>query len=122
MSRKRESGAMRVRTVFELLFIFVLAYVVVQVAPAVVLRVNFLNELEVAANAPIGDTADVIRRHILETAEGYGIALISERLVVERNREQKRTIIDAHYQLFINFWPSFTYVWNVHDRVEGLLF
>jgi hypothetical protein len=122
MDGKRESGAIRVRTVLELLFIFVLAYVVVQVAPAVVLRVNFLNELELAANAPVGDSAAVIRRRVLEAAEGYGIALLSDELVVERNREAKKTTIDAHYQLFINFWPSFTYVWNVHDQVDALLF
>lgn len=122
MHRSSEAGALRVRTVFELLFIFVLAYVVIQVAPVVALRVNFLNELEVLANAPVEETAGSVRRRVLETAEGYGIALMSEQLHVSRDREQNKTVIDARYQLHINFWPRFTYVWRVHDRVEALLF
>lgn len=121
MRGRDESGAVRVRTIFELLFIFVLAYVVVQVAPAIVLRMSFLDELEVAAHSPVEDSAADIRRRVLEVAEGYGIALLSDQLFVDRDRDQNKTIIDAHYQLYINFWPSFTYVWNVHDRVEALL-
>jgi hypothetical protein len=119
----RETGEIRLRTVLEFAFIFVLAYLAVQVAPVVILRMNFLNELQVAANSPVGDSAVDIRRKVLETAEGYGITLLSEQLSVERDRAQKRTVIDATYQLYINFGPTqLTYAWNIHDRVEGLLF
>ena len=118
----RETGAIRIRNLVEFTLIFVLGYVAFQVAPNVVLRVSFLNELEVMANAPFEESAATIRRRVLETAEGYGIVLDSERLFVERNREQNKTIIDVTYQLHINFYPRFVYVWKVHDRAEALLF
>lgn len=118
----KETGAIRARSVIEFALIFLLVYTAFQVAPIVALRVNFLNELEVLANAPVEESAATIRRRVLETAEGYGIALNSERLFVERNREVNKTIIDASYQLHINFYPRFVYVWNVHDRVEALLY
>lgn len=117
----RQAGAVSVRTIVEFAFIFALAYVVVQVAPVVVLRVKFLNELELLANSPIEESAALVRRKVLGTAEGYGIALISENLHVVRDREARKTTIDVRYQLHFNFWPNVTYVWSVHDRVEALL-
>jgi hypothetical protein len=74
------------------------------------------------ANAPFEEHPATIRRRVLETAEGYGIVLDSERLFVERNREQNKTIIHITYQLYINFYLCFVYVWKVHDRAEALLF
>lgn len=118
----REPGAIRIRNLVEFTLIFVLGYIAFQVAPNVALRVNFLSELEVMANAPFEESAATIRRRVLETAEGYGIVLDSDRLFVERNREQNKTIIDVTYQLHVNFYPRFVYVWNVHDRAEALLF
>ncbi len=118
----RERGAIRMRNLIEFTLIFVLGYIAFQVAPNIALRVNFLSELEVMANAPFEESAATIRRRVLETAEGYGIVLDSERLFVERNRELNKTIIDVTYQLHINFYPSFVYVWNVHDRAEAFLF
>ncbi len=118
----REPGAIRIRNLVEFILIFVLGYIAFQVAPNVALRVNFLSELEVMANAPFEESAATIRRRVLETAEGYGIVLDSDRLFVERNREQNKTIIDITYQLHVNFYPRFVYVWNVHDRAEALLF
>ena len=118
----REPGAIRIRNLVEFTLIFVLGYIAFQVAPNVALRVNFLSELEVMANAPFEESAATIRRRVLETAEGYGIVLDSDRLFVERNREQNKTIIDITYQLHVNFYPRFVYVWNVHDRAEALLF
>ena len=118
----REPGAIRIRNLVEFTLIFVLGYIAFQVAPNVALRVNFLSELEVMANAPFEESAATIRRRVLETAEGYGIVLDSDRFFVERNREQNKTIIDITYQLHVNFYPRFVYVWNVHDRAEALLF
>ena len=39
----REAGEIRVRNLIELVFVFVLVYIVFQIAPAVITRVNFLN-------------------------------------------------------------------------------
>lgn len=66
----RETGAIRIRNLVEFTLIFVLGYVAFQVAPNVVLRVSFLNELEVMANAPFEESAATIRRRVLETARG----------------------------------------------------
>jgi hypothetical protein len=119
---KKEKGTIRARSVIEFAMIFVLVYVLFQAAPIVVLRINFQNELQVIANAPVEESAATMRRRVLETAEGYGIALNSDQLFVERNRETNKSTIDVTYQLFINFYPRFVYVWNVHDRVEALLY
>ncbi|HSF17719.1 MAG TPA: hypothetical protein VLK65_19410 [Vicinamibacteria bacterium] len=115
-------GAIRVRTLIEVVFLFVLAYFVAQVTPAVVVRLKFLGDLNVAANAPVQDSTDTIRGRVIELAEGYGITLLSERVHVERNPTTKRTTIDVAYQLHINFWPNQIYVWNVRDRVEALTY
>jgi hypothetical protein len=119
---QKETGAIRARSIIEFGMIFVLVYVVFQVAPIVVLRINFQNELQFIANAPVEESAATLRRRVLETAEGYGIALNSEQLFVERNRETNKTTINVTYQLYINFYPRFVYVWNVHDQVEALLY
>jgi hypothetical protein len=119
---KKEKGTIRARSVIEFAMIFVLVYVLFQAAPIVVLRINFQNELQVIANAPVEESAATMRRRVLETAEGYGIALNSDQLFVERNRETNKSTIDVTYQLYINFSPRFVYVWNVHDRVEALLY
>ena len=116
-----ESGEVRARTLVEIALIFIVGYTVFQVAPTVVVRMNFLNELEVIANSPIQDTAGDLRRRVLETAEGYGIVVRSDQLIVERDRSQQRTIIDIRYQLPITFFLRFVYTWNVRDRVEALL-
>ena len=115
-------GAIRIRTLVEVVFLFVIAYFVAQVTPAVVVRLKFLSDLNVAANAPVGDSTDMIRGRVIELAEGYGITLLSERVRVERNPATKRTTIDVAYQLHINFWPNQIYVWNVQDRVEALTY
>lgn len=120
MRQSGRSGAIRVRTLVEVFFLFAIAYFVAQVTPAVVVRLKFLSDLQVAANSPVEDSADEIRWRVVEIAEGYGIALFSERIHVERNRETKRTTIDVAYQLHINFWPNQIYVWNVRDRVEAV--
>ena len=103
-------------------FIFALLYACVQVGPAVFLRVEFLNEMEMAANSPISKTTGAIRSDLIATAEGFGLALMSEGLTVERNMKLKATVITAKYEIHINFWPDFTYVWNVEDIAEGYLF
>jgi hypothetical protein len=48
--------------------------------------------------------------------------LLSDNLFVQRNVEQKKTVVTARYDIHINFWPNFTYVWNVEDVVEAYLF
>lgn len=115
-----QSGEIRIRSLLEILLLLVVAYVVVHVAPVIVHRMNFVNALEVAAHAPVEESASVIRRKVLEIAESYSIALRTEHLHVERDRERNRTVIDVTYELYVNFWPSHTYVWTVHDRVEAV--
>ncbi|HXV60945.1 MAG TPA: hypothetical protein VEK15_09645 [Vicinamibacteria bacterium] len=115
-------GAIRVRTLLEVVFLFVLAYFVAQVTPAVVVRLKFLGDLNVAANAPVQDSSETIRSRVVELAEGYGITLLAEKVRVDRNAKTKRTSIDVAYQLHINFWPNQIYVWNVRDRVEALTY
>ena len=119
LGRSSERGAIRLRTVVEILFLSVTAYVAFQVVPAVKLRIQFLNEMEVAAYAPIEKTGGQIKADLLKTAERFGLTILSEDLYVERNAGEKRTFIRAEYQIYINFWPRFTYVWNVTDQVEG---
>jgi hypothetical protein len=42
-------------------------------------------------------------------------------LQVERRSAEKTTVITATYEIYISFWPSFTYVWHITDQVEGYL-
>ena len=116
-----ERGEIHLRTIFEILFIVVIAYAAIQVGPAVKLRIDFLNEMELAANSPIHMTADQIKMNLLKAAEGYGLILSYENLQVERKSAEKRTVVTATYEIYISFWPKFTYVWHITDQVEGYL-
>ena len=116
-----QAGAIRIRNLIELTLVFLVVYVVFQAAPVVILRMNFLNELEVIANSPVQESAAVLRRKVLEAAAGRSIVLLSEDLHVQRDQSAGKTTIDVKYELYVNFFPRFTYVWKVHDQVEALL-
>jgi hypothetical protein len=58
---------------------------------------------------------------LFATAEGVGITILSDRLHVVRNVDEKKTLITAYYDIHINFWPRFTYVWHIRDQVEAYL-
>ena len=122
LSSKSEAGEIRVRNLFELVFVFLLVYAIFQIAPVVITRVNFLNELEVIANSPVQESAHVLRQKVLRAAEGRSIVLDAERVHVRRDRSTQTTTIDVSYELHVNFFPRFTYVWRVNDHVEALLF
>ncbi len=118
----QERGEITLRALLEVLLLVVIAYSVFQVAPAVKLRIDFLNEMEVGANAPIDRTEYQIKADLLKAAEVLGITILADNLYVRRDPEQSRTVVTAIYQIHISFWPHYTYVWNVEDRVEGYLF
>lgn len=118
---RSELGEIRLRSIFELLFIFVVGYAAVQVGPAVKLRIDFLNEMEVAANSPIQKSEHDIRYDLLKAGERIGLTIFADDLFVERNTTEKKTLIRARYEIHVNFWPRFTYVWRVEDQVEGYL-
>ncbi|GMR24609.1 MAG: hypothetical protein BMS9Abin37_3179 [Acidobacteriota bacterium] len=120
--RSREAGEIRVRNLAELLFVFFLVYTIFQAAPAVITRINFLNELHVIANSPVEETALELRQKTLQAAEGRSIVIDADRVHVRRNLETKTTTIDVGYELYVNFFPRYTYVWRVNDHVEALLF
>lgn len=115
-------GEIRLRTLLEIVLLIVVAYAAFQVAPAVVLRVQFFNEMELAANSPIDMEAWQIRQKLRDTAEGMGLTLLQDNLHVIRDQTLKRTMITAQYQIHINLLPRVTYVWHVEDQVEGYLF
>ena len=117
-----EQGEIRLRSLFEFALLFLVAYAAFQVGPAVMLRIKFVDQMTIAANSPVEFTAQTIRRKLIGTAEGFGLTLVGEDLRVIRNREMKRTFVSATYEIHINFWPSFTYVWLVKDEVEGYYF
>jgi hypothetical protein len=119
---RSQRGEIRLRSLFELALIFAVAYGAIQVGPAVVLRLKFIDEMGAAANSPIGITSDTIHRNLMETAEGFGITLFADDLYVIRNQEMKKTLITATYEIHMNFWPAFTYVWLVRDDVEAFYF
>ena len=119
---RSERGEIRLRSLFELALVFVVAYAAIQAGPAVVLRLKFVDEMAVAANSPIGMTAGEIHNDLMQTAEGFGITLFTGDLHVSRNQEMKKTLISATYEIHINFWPAYTYVWLVRDEVEGYYF
>ena len=119
---RSERGEIRLRSLFELALIFAVAYAAIQVGPAVVLRLKFIDEMGAAANSPIGMTADTIHQNLMETADGFGITLLTNDLYVIRNQRMKKTLITATYEIHMNFWPAYTYVWLVRDEVEGLYF
>lgn len=120
--QKSVLGKIRGRSLLEVAILFIAAYSVLEVAPAVTLRIRFLNEMELAANSPIEMTASDIKRKLLQAAEGLGLTLLDHNLGVVRDRELRKTIISARYQIFIHFWPAFTYAWNVKDEVEGYFY
>ncbi len=124
MSRRRskEAGEIRIRNLVELVFVFFLVYAIFQIAPAVVTRVNFLTELDVIAHSPVEETALELRQKVLRAAEGRSIVLDAERVHVRRDPSAQRTTIDVSYELIVNFFPRYTYVWRVNDHVEALLF
>ena len=120
LSSRSQAGAIRVRTMVELTVLFLVAFLVFHAAPAVIARIGFLNELTVIANSPVLEDASVLRQKVLDAAASRSIAVVSENLHVRRDLEQ--TIIDVRYELFMNFFSRFTYVWHVEDHVEALLF
>ena len=71
--------------------------------PAVVLRLKFIDEMHAAANSPVGMKADAIHRNLIETADGFGITLLTNDLWVNRNQRMKKTIITATYEIHMNF-------------------
>ncbi len=124
MSRRqsKEAGEIRIRNLVELVIVFVLVYAIFQIAPAVVTRVNFVNEMAEIANSPVEETALALRQKVLRAAEGRSIVLNAERVHVRRDQSAQRTTIDVSYELIVNFFPRYTYVWRVNDHVEALLF
>lgn len=118
----QERGEITLRALLEVLLLLVITYSVFQVAPSVKLRIDFLNEMEVGANAPIDRTEYQIKADLLKAAEVLGITILADNLYVRRDPEQSRTVVTAIYEIYINFWPHYTFVWNVEDRVEGYLF
>ena len=123
MSRRRlkEAGEIRIRNLVELVIVFFLIYAIFQIAPAVVTRVNFVNEMAAIANSPVEETALELRQKVLRAAENRSIVLDAERVHVRRDRSTQRTTIDVSYELIVNFFPRYTYVWRVNDHVEALL-
>ena len=118
----REAGEIRIRNLIELVFVFFFVYIVFQIAPAVITRVNFLNELQVIANSPVYETALELRQKALQAAHGRSIVIDANRVHVRRNQATQTTTIDVSYELYVNFFPRYTYVWRVNDHVEALLF
>ncbi len=124
MSRRqsKEAGEISIRNLVELVIVFFLVYAIFQIAPAVVTRVNFVNEMAEIANSPVEETALALRQKVLRAAEGRSIVLNAERVHVRRDQSAQRTTIDVSYELIVNFFPRYTYVWRVNDHVEALLF
>ena len=118
----REAGEIRVRNLIELVFVFVLVYIVFQIAPAVITRVNFLNELQMIASSPVYETALDLHQKALQAAQGRSIVIDANRVHVRRNQATQTTTIDVSYELYVNFFPRYTYVWRVNDHVEALLY
>lgn len=116
-----EAGEIRVRNLIELAFVFLAMYFIFQVAPVVITRMNFLNELQVIAHSPVEEKALELQRKVLQAAEGRTIALTPENVHVLRDQATRKTTIDVSYDLHVNFFPRFTYVWRVRDHVEALL-
>ncbi len=114
-----ERGEIRLRSLFEIALIFLVAFAAIQIVPAVVTRLQFLDEMTVAANSPIDMGADTIKRNLLATAEGYGLHLNPASVGVVRDHERGRTFVTATYEIRIDFWPAYTYVWVVKEEVVG---
>jgi hypothetical protein len=119
---RSERGEIRLRSLFELALVFAVAYAAIQVGPAVALRLKFVDEMGVAANSPLEMPATEIHSNLMETAEGFGMTLFADDLYVNRNKKMKKTFVSVTYEIHINFWPAYTYVWLVRDEVEGYYF
>lgn len=117
-----EAGEIRIRNLVELAIVFLLVATIFQIAPVVITRVNFLTELDVIANSPVQETAPELRQKVLRAAEGRSIALNAESVHVRRDPRLQTTTIDVSYELYLNFFLRYTYVWRVNDHVEALLF
>jgi len=120
--RSRDAGEIRIRNLIELIFVFFFVYGVFQIAPAVITRVNFLNELQLIANSPVYETEHELHQKALRAAEGRSIVIDANRVHVRRNQATQTTTIDVSYELYVNFFPRYTYVWRVNDHVEALLY
>ena len=68
-SGSQEAGEIRIRNLIELVLVFFFAYAVFQIAPAVITRVNYLNELQVIASSPVYETELELRQKALAAAE-----------------------------------------------------
>jgi hypothetical protein len=121
-SGSQEAGEIRIRNLIELVLVFFFAYAVFQIAPAVITRVNYLNELQVIASSPVYETELELRQKALAAAEDESIAIDANRVHVRRNQATQTTTIDVSYELYVNFFPRYTYVWRVNDHVEALLY
>ncbi len=117
--RVQERGEIKLRSLLETLALLVITYLAFQIGPAVFLQINFVNEIEIAANSPIEMTAGQIKQKLMETAEGFGLTLFSDKVNVVRDKELKRTIISIEYQILVPLWPGIEYVWNVKEEVSG---
>ena len=116
---KKDGGLVRLAVVRELIFVFLLLYVASQVAPAVYLRVQFLNEMDLAANSTHDQEAGDITDHLLEVAEGLNLTIQRDNLQVTRSFDERKTVVVAQYEIHISFWPFSSYVWNVEDISEA---
>lgn len=120
-SPHKDRGEIRIRAVLEITGLLLVVYIVIQLAPAVATRINFLNELEVIANSPIQDTDAELRQRVLQAGRDRGIALSRDNIFVQRDRALRKTIIDTSYQLRVDFLPGLGFDWHVTDHVEALL-
>ena len=116
---RSERGEIRLRSLFELALVFLIAYAAIQVGPAVVLRLKFVDEMAVAANSHIEMTEGTIHSNLMETAAGFGITLFADDLYVSRNQKMRKTFVTATYEIHINFWPNYMYVWLVRDEIQA---
>jgi hypothetical protein len=114
-------GEVRLRALIEIAVLCLIVYAAVHVGPAVKLRIDFVNAMEVAANSPIDKTAGEIKMDLIATAENIGLTIFSDHLHVRRNVKEKKTVITAYYDIHISFLPNYTYVWHVRDQVEAYL-
>ena len=74
------------------------------------------------ASSPVYETALDLRQKALQAAQGRSIVIDANRVHVRRNQATQTTTIDVSYELYVNFFPRYTYVWRVNDHVEALLY
>ena len=114
-----ERGEIRLRSLVEISMICLLVYAAVHIGPAVKLRIDFVNAMQIAANSPIEKTAGDIKMDLINKAEGIGIALFSENIHVIRNVAGRKTVVTVYYDIHISFLPQRTYIWHIRDQVEA---